>query len=200
MAERQRPAAESGVQRGGGPTRSWRLFPRFLACREAQALFDELRRSVSWQQETIVMFGRAAPVPRLVAWYGDAGLNYRYSGNDHHCAGWPETLRALCRRVSACSGFESNFVLLNRYRDGRDYMGWHRDDERGLGAEIASLSLGAERRFLVEDPVCAATATLTLGHGALLVMPGTLRHCLPKTRRPVEERINLTFRRLRQIR
>jgi alkylated DNA repair dioxygenase AlkB len=175
--------------------------PRWLDPDAATALQIELRERVDWQRERLRLYGRDIEVPRLVAWFGDCGINYRYSGTDHECNGWLDTLDTLRRRLAQEEGLHCNLVLLNRYRDGNDYMGWHSDDERGHGRLIASVSLGAQRRFLVRPAsparggaVRQRSRPLDLEHGSLLVMDATLPHSLPRTRRPVAERINLTFR------
>jgi alkylated DNA repair dioxygenase AlkB len=167
----------------------------FLRADEATALLRELLTDVDWREETVTMFGRPVVVPRRVAWYGDAGENYRYAGNDHRCDGWLPSLEQLRRRLHDEAGFVSHFVLLNRYRDGRDAMGWHTDAERGLDPLVASLSLGASRRFLLRPAGAARATPLLLTHGSLLLLDGTCRHALPRTRRDVAERVNLTFRR-----
>jgi len=87
-----------------------------------------------------------------------------------------------------------NFVLMNRYEDGQQYMGWHRDNERGWGKEIASLSLGAERRFLLDDSSADKRVVVKLEHGSLMCFDGSMRHCLPKTKANFGARVNLTFR------
>lgn len=170
--------------------------PRFLEPTAASRLLRALLAEAGWVQESLVLFGRRRPVPRLVAWYGDPGVNYRYAGTDHLCDGWLAPLAALRQRLAAELGFVSNLVLLNRYRDGNDAMGWHRDDEPGLDPCVASISLGAPRRFLVRSEPDARAQALTLEHGSLLLLDGARRHALPRTRRPVDERVNLTFRRL----
>ncbi len=140
------------------------------------------------------MFGRMQQVPRLVAWFGDTGVAYRYSGIDHRARGWPGPLEAL--RDELCERFAPglNFVLLNRYRNGRDWMGWHRDDEAAVAGPIVSVSLGAMRRLRVD--LGDETAALELGHGSVLLLDGAVRHSLARTKGPVAERINLTFRRI----
>jgi len=170
--------------------------PEFLARDEAAALHVELLAAAAWQQESLRLFGRQVAVPRLLAWYGDPGLNYRYSGADHPCDGWLPALEALRRRLQTALHLPFNFVLVNRYRHGADYMGWHRDDERGMGRWVASVSLGAPRRFLVRGEGEQRSHRLDLAAGSLLVMDGRLRHSLPRTRAAVGERINLTFRQL----
>jgi alkylated DNA repair dioxygenase AlkB len=180
-----------------------RLWPAAFGPQEAANLFDSLRAGIRWQQEEIVIFGQRRRVPRLVAWHGDRGASYRYSGTDHLPEPWTPALARVRARVCELSGTEFNAVLLNRYRDGRDGMGWHADDEPELGRDpvIASVSLGAPRRFCLRHRRRKDLGLdLELPHGSLLVMAGPLQHhwvhALPKTRRPVGERINLTFRRV----
>jgi alkylated DNA repair dioxygenase AlkB len=170
--------------------------PGFLAPTQATELLRTLLDGVPWQQEWLQLYGRRIAVPRLLAWCGEPGLNYRYSGTDHVCRGWLPELLGIRRRLAVELGVGSNLVLINRYRDGRDHMGWHADDERGLARRVASLSLGATRRFLIRLPGEPRSRSVDLEHGSVLVLDGSLRHALPPTRRPVEERLNLTFRRI----
>lgn len=168
----------------------------FLTCKEAD---DWLRwlceaGNVSWRQESFRIFGRDVVAPRRLAWCGDRGLNYRYTGIDHPAEGWPSELAALRERIQTFASQQFNFLLLNRYADGRDYMGWHRDDEVGCAGNIASLSLGARRRFRFESESSGSRQHIDLEHGSLLLFDGRQKHCLAKTARPTQERINLTFR------
>ncbi len=175
--------------------------PDFLGTAEADALFAELREGVDWQEETVRIAGRAIPSPRRVAWVADAGLRYRYSGTEAPPQAWPAGLRALRERLQASCGDRYNGVLLNLYRGGQDSVGWHSDDESQLGRNpvVASVSLGATRRFRLQHKRRKDLRyALDLPHGSLLIMAGPTqhhwRHCVPKTARPVGERINLTFR------
>ena len=176
--------------------------PDWLDMAEADALLDSLRR-VHWETHRIRLFGREIDSPRLSCWIGDEGAAYTYSGARFQPHPWPVALLAIRERITDELGCMFNSVLANRYRDGRDYMGWHSDNESALGPHplIASLSLGATRRFMLkhrQDP--SRKLELELPHGSLLVMGGdtqrNYRHALPRTARPVEERINLTFRRI----
>ncbi len=167
----------------------------------ADRLFAALRAEIAWQDEEIVLFGVRRKVPRQVAWYGDPGASYTYSGVVHEPLRWTATLREIKARAEALAGCRFNSVLLNRYRDGRDGMGWHADDEPELGPEpvIASVSFGATRRFRMRHRRRKTEAAdFDLAHGSLLLMRGPTQHhwlhAVPKTRRPVGERINLTFR------
>lgn len=167
----------------------------------ADEFFARLRGEVEWRQEEVLLFGARHAVPRLVAWHGDPGATYRYSGVNHHPLPWTVTLAKIRERAELLSGHRFNSVLLNLYRDGRDGMGWHADDEPELGPEpvIASVSLGATRRFRMRHRRRRdQTLAIDLAHGSLLLMQGPTQHhwvhAVPKTLRPVGERINLTFR------
>ena len=182
-----------------------RLWSRAFALDEADALLAALLAGIDWQQEDIVLYGERRRVPRLVAWHGDPGTAYTYSGTAHEPLPWTPALQSIRDRVEALTGHSFNSVLLNRYRDGRDGMGWHADDERELGHEpaIASVSLGATRRFkLRHRRRREAVTAIELTHGDLLLMAGATQHAyvhaVPKTTRTVGERINLTFRRVFQ--
>ena len=179
------------------------LLPDWLPRADADALFVALMAQVPWETHRIRLFGREVDSPRLSCWIGDPDTAYRYSGTRFEPRPWPDTLLPLRARIDAAAGVAMNSVLANRYRDGRDAMGWHSDDEPELGPRpvIASLSLGATRRFLLKhrhDP--ANRLALDLPHGSLLLMRGdtqsTWKHALPRTTKPVGERINLTFRRI----
>ena len=176
-----------------------RFIENFLSSAEASGWLPDLedRNRVNWQRESFRIFGRPVLAPRQLAWFGDAGLNYRYTGIDHEAVGWPPTLAVLKGRIEELAGQKFNFLLLNRYADGADYMGWHRDDERGCAGHIASLSIGATRRFSIDvigDDDRHSRQTLELGNGSLLIFDGRQRHCLRATKKPCGLRINLTFR------
>ena len=170
----------------------FRYFPKALD--SADALLDWCRRTPHWRTERIRLFGREAETPRMIAWYGDPGISYRYSGLDHPGQGWPPTLGRLRQMLNERFRLALNFALLNRYRDGRDWLGWHRDDERGLAGCVLSVSLGATRRLRLD--LGSERIALDLEHGSILRFNGALRHSLPRTRKPVAERFNLTFRRI----
>ena len=168
---------------------------------EVDELLALLRTRIDWQQEDIVIFGQTRRVPRLVAWHGDPGTAYTYSGTAHEPLPWTPELQRIRQRVEELTAHRFNSVLLNLYRDGRDGMGWHADDEPELGREpvIASVSLGATRRFKLRHRRSRSAAnTLDLAHGDLLLMAGQTQHAylhaVPKTARPVGTRVNLTFR------
>lgn len=169
--------------------------PDFLSTRDADLWLQRIENAMCWVSESLTMYGRCIQVPREVAWCGERGLNYRYSGLDHPASGWPGVMIELKERVEAACAMTFNFVLANRYSDGADYMGWHRDDEPGMAHQVASLSLGDERRFLMRDDGETRSRRLTLGHGSLLMFDGAVRHSLPRCAH-AQRRINLTFRSL----
>ncbi len=175
-----------------------RYIEDFLSPQQADRLMDWLLSSgeVSWQQETFSIFGKPVEAPRSLAWYGNQGVNYRYTGIDHRASGWPDRLDNLREQVKAVTGKTFNFVLLNRYDHGGQYMGWHKDDERGADACIASLSLGAKRRFRYQV-THHDVRNFDMHNGSLLIFDGQRRHQLAKTRQKVGTRINLTFRSIR---
>ncbi len=183
------------------------LHTHWLAPEDAQALQQQLTETLPWSIHRIRLFGRWVDSPRLSCWIGDPQAVYRYSGQTFAPHPWTQALAALRDRLREELGVPFNSVLANLYRDGRDAMGWHSDDEPELGAEpvIASLSLGAARRFVLrrrDDH--AVKQTLVLEPGSLLVMRGACQrdwqHALPRTARPVGPRINLTFRHLQPAR
>lgn len=179
------------------------LVPGWLAPAQADALFAQLHAAIAWETHRMHLFGRLRDAPRRSAWIGDPGAAYAYSGTRFQPRPWPHALRAVRARLAGELHGEFNSVLANLYRDGRDCMGWHSDDERALGPQplIASLSLGAVRRFVLRHRRDASVRlALDLAHGSLLLMRGATqahyRHALPRTAKPVGPRINLTFRRI----
>ncbi|MFM9116589.1 MAG: alpha-ketoglutarate-dependent dioxygenase AlkB family protein, partial [Planctomycetota bacterium] len=168
--------------------------PHFLDNESAEATFSALRRGCAWEQKP-GLFGR--PQPRMIASYGDPGLTYRYSGVPNLPRHTAPAMLQLRDRIAAING-RYNFCLANLYRDGTDSMGWHADDEPEMGPIIASLTFGATRRFRIRHNNTREIHEFALGHGALLIMSGTMQqywqHEIPKTRLSVGERINLTFR------
>jgi alkylated DNA repair dioxygenase AlkB len=175
--------------------------PGFIA--DADEIHTQLLTQIDWREESILMFGKRVRVPRLCAWCGDAGVVYRYSHTTHRAEGWPGPVDSLRDRLRARLAIEFNFALANLYRDGNDAMGWHADDERELGDApcIASLSFGAPRRFdLRARSGASRRVSLVLEPGSLLLMWGDSQrlwqHALPRTKHPVGQRVNLTFRRV----
>ena len=175
------------------------LFRQFLSVEDAHNTYEALLSSSPWRQEELFLFGRKVLTPRLSSWHGDAP--YTYSGLTMTPEPWTPQLLAIRKRVETVSGTAFNSVLLNLYRDGRDSMGWHSDDEPDLGVNpiIASVSLGETRRFRLRHKSDRKnTISIDLPEASLLLMSGPLQHhwqhAVPKTARKIGARINLTFR------
>jgi len=169
----------------------------------ARGWYIRLDEEIPWQQHRVRLFGREIECPRLSCWIGDADAVYTYSQMRFEPQPWTSALRELQASVSSLCGEKFNSVLCNLYRDGRDSMGWHSDDEPELGPEpiIASLNFGASRRFRLRHRCKRSRGVdLVLENGSLLRMAGATqklyRHDVPKTRALVGPRINLTFRRI----
>ena len=172
--------------------------PGFLTEPEADALFTTLRDGLPWTQKQITMYGKTTDVPRLICWVGH--VDYTFSGFNNAGQPWTPELEALRLRLEIAAGATFNSCLANLYRDGQDTVGWHSDDEVGLGQTptIASLSLGAGRTFKMRHEATREVVDFELGHGDLVVMrdesQADLRHSVPRRARVNEPRINLTFR------
>lgn len=168
------------------------------------ALLARLLDEVPWRSESIVVWGRKYQQPRLIAWYGDLGASYTYSGITLVPLPWSVTLREVRERVESFLGAKFNSVLANYYRDNKDSMGFHRDNEPELGAQpvIASVSLGEERPFIMRHKIKKNLnpVELHLASGSLLLMQGSTQqfweHGIPKEPHPCGPRVNLTFRRI----
>jgi alkylated DNA repair dioxygenase AlkB len=177
------------------------FYPAFFPAAEADRLLRDLLATTAWRQERITLYGRSVDLPRLTAWYGDAGTGYTYSGIANHPLPWTPVLLDVKAAVEPASGAAFNSVLLNRYRTGADSVAWHSDDEPEFGRNpvIASVSFGGTRTFQFRHKQRKGLrASVELTHGSLLVMRGATqhhwRHQVPKTARAVAERVNLTFR------
>lgn len=176
-------------------------YPHFLDRNEADAIFIELKNDIPWQQDNICVYGKIHPQPRLTALFGNEGKPYSYSNIKMQPHPWTTLLLKLKSYVESVSDTNFTTVLLNRYRDGKDSNGWHADNEKELGTNpiIASVSFGAERVFqLKHHSIPGLKQNILLEHGSLLLMKGTTQHFwkhqIPKTSKPITERINLTFR------
>ena len=178
--------------------------PRWLAPATADSWFRQLAEETPWQQPQVLIHGQQFPVPRLLAWYGDAQASYCYSGLIHRPLPWTPLLADIRQQIQTLVGQPLNGVLINFYRDGNDSMGWHSDDEAVLGRNplVVSLNLGGPRRFdLRRKGSNRIEHSLQLESGSLLVMSGSTQHYwqhqVAKTRKSVAPRINLTFRFIR---
>lgn len=202
--------AENHLQTLTLPDAELLFVPEFLSAQRADELLTQLQQDVDWQQQTLSMYGKRIPVPRLTAWYGDAGASYTWSGIRNTPRPWTRSLQQLRQQLHSTlqDHYPTTFnsVLLNFYRDHNDSVDWHADDEPELGDEpvIASISLGQPRHFELrhrESP--RVRKTLELPHGSLLVMAGRTQHCwqhrIGKSRDVLQPRINLTFRNIRAV-
>ena len=171
-----------------------------LSTTEAQLYLDRLLKHIEWRNDEAVIFGRHIITKRKVAWYGDGNYAYAYSGKTRQALAWTPDLLRLKARVETLTGKTFNSCLLNLYHTGEEGMAWHSDDEKTLEKDgaIASLSLGAERKFSFRHRKTRETISLQLEPGSLLVMHGVTQdhwlHSLPKTKKVSDPRINLTFR------
>ncbi|MCK5894317.1 MAG: alpha-ketoglutarate-dependent dioxygenase AlkB [Endozoicomonadaceae bacterium] len=183
----------------GGSCQYW---PHWLESDEASRLHQCLLKTVEWQQDTINLFGRIVPLPRLQAWYGDAGARYCYSGISLEPVHWLPILQTVKIWVEEATCAKFNSVLINLYPTGQHSNGWHADDEASLGSDplIASLSLGATRRFQLrhKNNKSLPVQSLNLMSGSLFFMGAGIQqawqHQIPKTKKKVSPRISLTFR------
>ena len=161
--------------------------------------YPALREEVQWAQREVRVYGKVHPQPRLTRWYG--AVPYLYSGLSWEPCPMPALVEAIRLRVEAISGEAFNSCLCNLYRDGSDHVGWHADDEALFGGDpvVGSVSFGATRTFKLRRNDGTEAREFALTDGTLLVMglgvQRDYKHTIPKTARPVGERINLTFRR-----
>lgn len=181
------------------------FYPAALTTAEAPPFLEILKQETLWQQDKIKIYGKEVSLPRLTAWYGDSGRSYTYSGIAMNPHPWTFTLLEIKQRIEQLAQVSFNSVLLNLYRKGSDGVNWHSDDEPelALGQTIASVSFGGTRRFMMKHKTKteAAKFELKLTHGSVLLMRGETQqhwlHQVPKTKKKVDPRINLTFRVIR---
>jgi alkylated DNA repair dioxygenase AlkB len=174
--------------------------PNFYDKETAGKYLKGLIEGIKWQQESMNMYGKEIPFPRLTAWYGDNEKPYSFSGITLQPHPWSPGLLKVKKDIEPRANVVFNSVLLNRYRDGKDSISWHTDAEKELGKNpvIASVNFGAERKFQLKHKDTGERIDIVLQHGSLLIMQGELQHFwkhqIPKTKKPLDERVNLTFR------
>ena len=167
---------------------------------EANRYFNLLSQNVAWENDEVVIFGRHIVARRKVAWYGDSDYLYTYSSTTKRALPWTKELSDLKQIVEERTKTDFNSCLLNLYQNGEEGIAWHSDDEESLvkDSTIASLSLGAERKFSFKHKQTKETISHVLENGSLLVMKDVTQtnwlHCLPKSKKITRPRINLTFR------
>jgi alkylated DNA repair dioxygenase AlkB len=175
--------------------------PSFFEKKEADDLMQSLRENIAWKQEPIKIFGKEIMQPRLTAWYGEPDKSYSYSGITMNPLTWTADLLHIKASIETLSQVTFNSALLNLYRDGKDSMGWHRDNEKELGQNpvIGSVNFGATRTFKLRNYADKKVVqSIDLTHGSFLLMRGSTQHFwehqIPKTAKFSEPRINITFR------
>ena len=166
-------------------------------------LLKDLTEEIPWVQNKIRFYGKESLVPRLESWHGDKGMSYTYSGIKMDAKPWTKNLLMIKESIEPIAKTTFNSVLINYYRDGKDRVAWHSDDEKELGKNpvIASVSLGAERKFKLRHKKYKENQLqheVFLQSGSLLLMSGSTQHHwlheIPRTAKPIGPRINLTFR------
>jgi alkylated DNA repair dioxygenase AlkB len=169
---------------------------------QIKPIFDELLNNISWENERVVMFGKEIITKRKVAFHSDSSIAYTYASRTKIGLPWKETLITLKNIVESITKEKYNACLLNLYHNGEEAMGWHCDNEKEIVANssIASLSIGATRKFSFKHKVTKESISIQLENGSLLEMKGAIQqhwwHALPKSKKITESRINLTFRQM----
>ena len=183
------------------PNAELKFYKAFFSNSENINFFDSLQKHLAWQEREIILFGKKIMEPRLVAFYGDLGIQYQYSKTTFEALAWNDALIEIKERLFQHLGMTFNSCLCNYYRDGQDSMGWHQDNEPALGQNptIVSVSFGEERIFQLKhitDKTLKENMVLT--NGSVLVMAGETqhfyKHAIAKTTKSIGPRINLTFR------
>ncbi len=180
--------------------------PDFFSTQEANNYFRVIKDQTNWQHDDITVFGKTHKQPRLTALFGETNQTYSYSNITMHPEAFTKDLLSIKSKVEKFSDEKFNTLLINLYRDGSDSNGWHADNEKELGKNpiIASVSFGEERPFHYKHrTIKTERHKLQLEHGSLLIMKGEMQHYwlhqIAKTKRQIQPRINLTFRRLVQV-
>ena len=175
---------------------------KVLTDEQIKPLYDKLLNNINWENERVVMFGKEIITKRKVAFYSDPLIAYTYSSKTKIGLPWKDPLIILKNIVESLTKQTYNACLLNLYHNGEEAMGWHSDNEKEIiaNSSIASLSIGASRKFSFKHKVTKETISIQLENGSLLEMKGTIQshwlHALPKSKKITESRINLTFRQM----
>ena len=177
-----------------------RIEEGFFTTAESNTLLKNFISKLPWESMIIKMFGRDTKIPRLQCWIGDEGCEYRYSGKQLNRQIWSQDLIMIRKKIYKELKIDFNSVLANYYRDGKDSMGWHSDDEKELGPNptIASISFGSERDLVFRNKISKETLAIPQTNGSLILIDGETQknwqHSIKKTQKLIGPRINLTFR------
>ena len=177
-----------------------RIEKNFFNQVDSNELLKKLISDLPWESMAIKMFGKDITIPRLQCWVGDKGCDYKYSGKKLNRQDWTEDLIMIREKIYKELNIDFNSVLVNYYRDGKDSMGWHSDNERELGPNptIASISFGSERDLVFRNKINKEVLPIPQTHGCLILIDGKTQknwqHAIKKTRKVIGPRINLTFR------
>lgn len=175
-------------------------FGKLFPVAQANAYFEALINTIKWKNDEAFIMGKHIITKRKVAWYGDDEYAYTYSRSTKYALPWTKELLELRNIAEEHTGSTYNSCLLNLYHNGNEGMAYHSDDEKALGksTSIASMSFGAERKFLLKHKVSKETIGMFLENGSLLEMKDTTQtnwlHRLPPTKKIITARVNLTFR------
>ncbi len=177
-----------------------RIEKNFFNQVDSNELLKKIISDLPWESMAIKMFGKDITIPRLQCWVGDKGCDYKYSGKKLNRQDWTTDLIMIREKIYKELNIDFNSVLVNYYRDGKDSMGWHSDNERELGPNptIASISFGSERDLVFRNKINKEVLPIPQTHGCLILIDGKTQknwqHAIKKTRKVIGPRINLTFR------
>jgi alkylated DNA repair dioxygenase AlkB len=177
-------------------------YEKIIADEEVIELYESLLNNIQWENERVIMFGKEIITKRKVAFYSDPSISYRYASKTKIGLPWTSTLIIIKNRVESITKESYNACLLNLYHNGEESMGWHSDNEKEIiaNSSIASLSLGAKRKFSFKHKISKETVSIELENGSLLEMKGSVQahwwHALIKSKKVTDARINLTFRQM----
>ncbi len=177
-------------------------YAKIIADDQVKQLYDALFYNILWENERVIMFGKEIITKRKVALYSDPSIAYRYASKTKTGLPWTSTLLTIKNVVESITKESYNACLLNLYHNGEESMGWHSDNEKEIitNSSIASLSLGANRKFSFKHKLSKETVSIELANGSLLEMKGGVQahwwHALPKSKKVTDARINLTFRQM----
>jgi alkylated DNA repair dioxygenase AlkB len=177
-------------------------FEKIVTDDEVKQLYDALLNNIHWENERVIMFGKEIITKRKVAFFSDPSISYRYASKTKIGMPWTSTLLTIKNIVESITKESYNACLLNLYHNGEESMGWHSDNEKEIiaNSSIASLSLGANRKFSFKHKLSKETVSVELEAGSLLEMKGSVQthwwHALIKSKKITDARINLTFRQM----